>query len=64
MEYMLLEINMGFKKMKRKANVWAKHILGFFEPQIFENCSGIFTQSQVPFSSPGLANNIYKSGKI
>lgn len=50
--------------MKKKANGLAKHILGYFEPQIFESCSGILTQSRVPFSSPVVTNNIYKSGKI
>lgn len=61
---MLLEINTGFKKMKRKANALAQHILGFFEPQIFENCSGNLTQSRVLFSSPMMTNNTHKSGKI
>lgn len=61
---MLLEINMGLKKMKRKANALAKHILGFFEPQIFENCSGNLTQSRVLFSSPMMTNNTHKTGKI
>lgn len=50
--------------MKRKANVLAKHILGFFEPQVFENYSGNLTQSRVPVSSPMMTNNTYKSGKI
>lgn len=50
--------------MKRKANVLAKHILGLFEPQVFENRSGNLTQSRVPFSSPMMTNNTHKSGKI
>lgn len=61
---MRLEINMGLRKTKRKANVLAKYILGFLEPQIFEDCSGNLTQSRVPVSSPVVMNITYKSGKI
>ena len=58
---------MGLKKKKRKANALAKHILGFSEPQIFENCSGnliLIHSPRVPFSSPVVTNNAYESGKI
>jgi hypothetical protein len=64
MGLMFLEINMGLRKMKKKANVLAKPISGFVEPQLFENCLGNLTQFRVPLNSLVVMNSIHKSEEI
>lgn len=63
---MFLEINIGLRKMKRKANVLAKWILGFcfLNPKYLKSSSGNLTQFRVPFNSPTVTNTTHQSGKI
>lgn len=43
---MLLEINMGFKRMKRKANALAKYILGFLNPKYLKTVQAFLLNAE------------------